>query len=328
MGIVNTLSKGLDEEKKRKKKTDIPSAQVRSTELKNVSGKGHGTFDPSKSSTFKRAKGKTWKIAYGDGSSASGDVGTDNVSIGGLVIKNQAVELAKELSEQFTQGTEDGLLGLAFPSINTIMTKGKADPQPTIVTNMIAQSDIPEEAELFTSAFYSSRDEDERSFYSFGWIDQDLVDASGEEIAWTDIDNSQGFWMFPSESATINGQQITLSGNTAIADTGTTLALVSDQVCDALYQQIKGASYSEQDQGYIIPRDITADDLPDFSIAVGGKEFTIQKEDLLFAPVDNNNWYGGVQSRGENPFDILGDTFLKSIYAVSDSGLPTLVNVR
>lgn len=27
--------------------------------------------------------------------------------------------------------------------------------------------------------------------------------------------------------------------------------------------------------------------------------------------------YGGIQSRGDMPFDILGDTMLKSIYAVS-----------
>lgn len=33
--------------------------------------------------------GSTWKIEYGDGSSASGVVGTDDVNVGGLVIKNQ-----------------------------------------------------------------------------------------------------------------------------------------------------------------------------------------------------------------------------------------------
>ncbi|KAL1874408.1 hypothetical protein VTK73DRAFT_334 [Phialemonium thermophilum] len=293
---------------------------VFSTELRANVRSGHNVFDPSKSSTFKKSAGQAWQIQYGDGSSASGDVGTDVVSIGGLKIQNQSVELAKELAAQFAQGTGDGLLGLAFPKINTITTNGTPDPQPTPVANMITQEDIPKEAELFTSAFYSSRDKDEESFYTFGWIDQDLVAASGEEISWVDIDNSQGFWMFPSTSATINGQKISLEGNTAIADTGTTLALVSDSVCDALYKQIKGATYNEQYQGYVIPTSVQASDLPDFSVAVGDKEFVIQKEDLLFAPADDNNWYGGVQSRGENPFDILGDTFLKSVYAIWDQG--------
>lgn len=185
---------------------------------------------------------------------------------------------------------------------------------------MITQDDIPKEAELFTSAFYSSRDNKEKSFYTFGWIDQDLITASGQEISWADIDNSQGFWQFPSTSVIINDQTINQSGNTAIADTGTTLALVSDQVCDALYKAIKGATYSSQYQGYIVPNSVKAEDLPDFSVAIGDKQFTIQKEDLLFAPADDSHWYGGVQSRGDMTFDILGDTFLKSVYAVSCSG--------
>ena len=52
-------------------------------------------FDATKSSTFKKLDGAKWKISYGDGSSASGDVGTDVVDLGGLKIQNQAVELAE-----------------------------------------------------------------------------------------------------------------------------------------------------------------------------------------------------------------------------------------
>lgn len=282
-------------------------------------------FSSEKSSTFQLAQGKSWKIQYGDGSSASGTVGTDVVTIGNISVKNQAIELATTMSSQFSQGTANGLLGLAFSSINTIQTNGQADPQPTPVQNMITQSDIPKDAELFTAAFYSTKDQSESSFYTFGAIDQDLVTASGQQIAYTPIDNSQGFWMFPSESATINGKKIAQSGNKAIADTGTTLALVSDQVVEALYAQIQGATYSDQQQGYIIPKTVTADQLPTFSVAVGGTEFVIQKEDLIFAEADADNWYGGVQSRGDNPFDILGDTFLKSIYAVSLDLLSSLL---
>lgn len=298
-------------------------AQVFSTSTqvvgKGQSGKisGHNAFDPRKSSTWKDSAHQAWQISYGDGSTASGTVGTDVVSIGGLKIQKQSIEMASQLSSQFAQGSSDGLLGLAFPSINTITSNGRADPQPTPVANMIRQGDIPKNTELFTSAFYSSKDKAADSFYTFGFIDQDLVKASGKDIVWTDIDNSQGFWMFASTSATINGKKVTRDNNTAIADTGTTLALVSDDVCEALYGAIKGATYSEEQQGWLIPTSVTAADLPNFSLAVGDTEFTIQKEDLLFAAADDKNWYGGVQSRGENPFDILGDTFLKSIYAVS-----------
>lgn len=78
--------------------------------------------------------------------------------------------------------------------------------------------------------------------------------------------------------------------------------------------------YDEQQQGYLFPTSVTADQLPDFSVAVGDKQFTIQKEDLAFAVAEEGYWYGGVQSRGDNEFDILGDVFLKSVYAIWDQG--------
>ncbi|KAK4104613.1 acid protease [Parathielavia hyrcaniae] len=279
------------------------------------------SFDPKKSSTFKASETKTWHIQYGDGSSASGTVGTDLLRVGGLVVEEQAIGVATDMSVEFAQETNmDGLLGLAFGKINTIRSNGEADPQPTMVENMIAQEDIPKNSSLFTSALYSSRDLTEQSFYTFGWIDQDLVEEAGEDIHWTNVNASQGFWMFKSNKASLNGKVLSLPGNKAIADTGTTLALVSDSVCEALYAQIPGAEYSEEYQGYTIPKDVKVEDLPELSIAVGGRLFTLQKPDLLFAMADDKVWYGGVQSRGENPFDILGASFLKSIYAIWDLG--------
>lgn len=54
------------------------------------------------------------------------------------------------------------------------------------------------------------------------------------------IDNS-GFWKIHSTSATVNGQKVDRSGNTAIADTGTTLCLVDSALCKAIYDQIAGS---------------------------------------------------------------------------------------
>lgn len=75
---------------------------------------GHRIFDPLESTTYRKLPKQTWKIRYGDGSTASGEVGSDNVDIGGLVIRGQAVELATRLSDSFLNGAGDGLLGLAF----------------------------------------------------------------------------------------------------------------------------------------------------------------------------------------------------------------------
>jgi hypothetical protein len=123
--------------------------------------------------------------------------------------------------------------------------------------------------------------------------------------------------MFQSASSSVNGKVINQSGNTAIADTGTTLALVSDEVCKAIYAAIPNSTYDSTQQGYTFPANTPVASLPVVEFAVGDTLFAVQKEDLGFADAGNGMVYGGIQSRGTMTFDILGDTFLKGIYAVS-----------
>lgn len=99
---------------------------VFSTELASKYQSGHSVYNPSKSNTAKKLSGSTWDISYGDGSGASGDVYTDVVNIGGVSFASQAVEAADTISTQFTEDTNnDGLVGLAFSSINTVSPKAQ-----------------------------------------------------------------------------------------------------------------------------------------------------------------------------------------------------------
>lgn len=263
--------------------------------------------------------GSTWKISYGDGSSASGSVVTDSLTIGGIKVNHQAIECAQQLSESFKSGAGDGLLGLAMGNINTV----KPQRVQTPVENMITQKDITNS--LFTAYLGSWRDaaEDDKgqSFYTFGYVDQEVLKHSNvTEPYYTPlVDPEQGFWKFASPSYTINGVSCPCSGNAAIADTGTTLALVADSVCAAIYSKIPGAYYDSVNQGFVFPTDTKEEDLPLVGFAVGseGRVFNCGKEDLLFAETEPGWTYGGIQSRGDLPFDILGDTWLKGVYAVS-----------
>jgi hypothetical protein len=102
--------------------TDAQNSWVFSSELPSSESSGHIIYDPSQSSTAQQLPGATWNITYGDGSSSSGDVYTDTVTVGGTTVTGQAVEVAQQVSAQFQQDTNnDGLLGLAFSSINTGM---------------------------------------------------------------------------------------------------------------------------------------------------------------------------------------------------------------
>ena len=92
--------------------------------------------------------------------------------VGGLIIENQVIETASKLSPQFSKGTGDGLIGLAWSPINTVTKHGMPDPQSTPVENMMKRKIVPRDSELFTSAFYSTRGKVKVSFFKFGYIDQ------------------------------------------------------------------------------------------------------------------------------------------------------------
>src|SRR6201992_1744496 len=150
---------------------------------------------------------------------------------------------------------------------------------------------------------------------TFGEIVQSVV-PSGSSIAYTPVDNSQGFWMFDSTSATVNGQAIQLSGNKGIAAPGTTLLLTSDEVCQAVYGAIPGAKQDTSQQGWVFPSNTAESDLPTVTFMVGNTPITIEKQHLGFAGgADGDMVYGGIQSRGTLTFDIFGDTFLQNVYA-------------
>jgi len=285
----------------------------------------HHFFDSSHS---KPVPGAKFEIHFGDGSWARGKVVKDDLIIGGITVEGQAIEIADAVHPSFVSGAGDGLLGLAFGNINSVTPV----PVKTPVDNMIEQKDISADQELFTCKLGSWRDrEDEpdkgESFFTFGFIDQETVKATGEEISYTKIFPDNGFWQFESTSATVNGKTVNRPGNMAIADTGTTLALIDDKTAEAIYKAIPGSRFDETNQAWVYPADTQEAQLPVVTLAVGSKQFVVQKEDLGFDGFKDNDgrpWvYGAIQSRGDSDTDILGDTFLKGIYAVGDFSHPT-----
>lgn len=226
-------------------------------------------------------------------------------------MNNQGIELAKSLSSSFVQGKGDGLLGLAFGSINTV----QPNPVKTPVENMIDQSDVPKDAELFTAYLTNSKD-NTPPCYTFGYIDQDLV--NGGTINYCPIDSSQGFWSVKSASASVNGQNFARVANTSIIDTGTTLALIDDNTCKAIYDAIPGSTYDANQGGYLYPSSTSLDQLPTIKFAIGDTFLTLHKQDIGYADAGNGMTYGGIQSRGNMTFDIFGDTCLKAMYAIFD----------
>ncbi|KAL1852608.1 hypothetical protein Plec18167_007702 [Paecilomyces lecythidis] len=265
---------------------------------------GHDYYTPG--SSAQKIDGATWSISYGDGSSASGDVYKDKVTVGGVSYDSQAVESAEKVSSEFTQDTaNDGLLGLAFSSINTV----QPTPQKTFFDNVKSSLSEP----IFAVALKHNAP----GVYDFGYTDSSKYTGS---ITYTDVDNSQGFWGFTADGYSI-GSDSSSDSITGIADTGTTLLLLDDSIVDAYYEQVNGASYDSSQGGYVFPSSAS---LPDFSVTIGDYTATVPGEYISFADVGNGQTFGGIQSNSGIGFSIFGDVFLKSQYVVFDASGPRL----
>lgn len=83
--------------------------------------RGQALYDPGASNTAQLQNGQTWRISYQDESSASGIVYQDSVSIGGLKVPQQMVEVAQSVSPAFTADAAcSGLVGLGFDNNNAV----------------------------------------------------------------------------------------------------------------------------------------------------------------------------------------------------------------
>ncbi|KAF9507356.1 hypothetical protein BS47DRAFT_1422053 [Hydnum rufescens UP504] len=261
---------------------DTGSADLWRTSAANL--KGHGIYNPGRSSTAKLAPGLNWKISYGDGSGASGSVYKDVVKFSNLAIPGQAVEVATQLSSTFLgEHSSDGLLGLAFPTINTITpTKQKTPVQELVERNIIKQP-------IFTAKL----DKGGTGTHT----------AASSRIIYTDVDSSHGFWEFGSPQLRVGRK--TVNRRPACR--------TNDAALDAIYRPIPGARIDHS--GWIVP---TKSRPPDISFSVAGVFFAIAGEDLKFADAGGGMSFGSIQSRGQNRQDILGDVFLKRVLTVFD----------
>ncbi|CEJ92327.1 hypothetical protein VHEMI07987 [[Torrubiella] hemipterigena] len=266
---------------------------VFSSETDKTDAGSHSIYDIEKSTSAKKVSGATWSITYGDHSSSSGDVYQDVVTLGGLSVQSQAVEAAKKVSTQFAQGANDGLLGLAFSSINTV----KPTKQKTWFDNIASSLDAP--------VFTADLKHNEPGSYIFG-----AVPSAAKEILYAPVDDSQGFWQFE----TTAGDSQTFN---AIADTGTTLLLANSQVVGAYYKSVSGATLDQQQGGYIFDCNTK---LPDFTFTVGKGSITVPGSLINYAPASGSQCFGGIQPMDDIPLAIFGDVALKAAYVVFDAG--------
>ncbi|KAJ4339987.1 Aspartic protease snp2 [Didymella glomerata] len=269
---------------------------------------GHDYY---KTDSSKLKSGYSWRISYGDGSGASGKVYADKVTVAGVTATSQAVEAATSVSAQFAQDQNtDGLLGLAFSSINTV----SPTPQKTFFDTV--KSSLAKQLFAVNLKYHAA------GTYDFGFIDSTKYTGA---ITYVPVDNSQGFWGFSATGYKVGSSAAVRGEIDGIVDTGTTLIYVDDSIVDDYYSNVDGAENDSNQGGYVFPCSAT---LPSFSITVGGVAQTVPGRFINYSPVSSGSstCFGGIQSNSGVGFNIFGDIFLKSKYVIHDvsTGSPRL----
>ena len=264
----------------------------------------------------------TLQLEYEDGGRVTGKRLLETVMIDNKKIVNQVIGVADYVDPQFLKNGSDGILGLALLD-DTWVASEKHLKTP-------AQNFSPQ---VFVVKLESWRDQvdpmNEGSFCAIGTTDD--VPANSI-IAYTPVvDSDDGFWKVESEDIEIDGKTYTRSGNKAVIDTGSSLALVDSKTCNKIYAKIQGSMYTPN-HGWTFPQNAALPDvhfyvrIPPYVWShcmlikpqVGGAKIPLHPDDIRYSDDEKEGYcYGGIQDRGPLKFDIFGDTFLKSVYGVS-----------
>jgi len=260
---------------------------------------GHHVYNVSETGTL--MKGYTWGITYGDSSGASGIVYADKVAVGAATVTSMAVEAATSASSSFLSDTQgSGMIGLAWKNINGVSPQ----QQNTFFGNVGPLLD----KNLFAVALRKGAS----GSFDFGYIDHSRYTGG---ITYMPIVPNSGYWMLDQGAYRIGQQKAVVYSFNKIVDTGTSLLLLPLQIVKDYYKTVDGAGYDGNWGGYVFP---CGSHLDRIGVRVGGTMFFVPGSYLSWSQINATHCFGGLQPSTGLPFSILGDVFLKAVYAVFD----------
>ncbi|KAL8946423.1 MAG: hypothetical protein Q9222_007184 [Ikaeria aurantiellina] len=285
------------------------------------------TYTPS--STFKQIPGENFQITYGDGETLTGILGTEDVTLGGITVKNQEVGVVNYTAWNGDH-TSSGLIGLSFPGITSafngtdpeLNTPSEEINYTPLFTSMYQQGLVEP---FFSLAIF--RDDNFGGYLALGGLPPVKHSSKFAEVAMemTSVarPGNGPKTEFQFYTITIDGVEYGNSSDAstklqADVDSGTSLTFLPSQIASAINQQFDPpAAYSRNTGEYEVDCSAKA---PLVGITIGGCTFSINPADMILPSIN-----GGCTSGITNtPYGfrraVLGDTFLRNVLAVFDVG--------
>ncbi|KAJ7938381.1 acid protease [Mycena leptocephala] len=274
----------------------IPSSSCTS---KTCSSKSK--FKASSSSTAVKKSG-SFSIAYGDGSTVSGPIYTDTVSVAGIKATQQYFSPVTNLSSSFASDPVDGILGLAFPAISNMNENpffNTANAQGTVEANQFGFFLASSGSELYlggsNDAKYSGTPEFKK------------------------IDSSSGFWQITGAEAKV-GSSTVVSGFETIIDSGTTIMYGPPAAVKEVYAKVAGSAVFDSTNGYY---SFPCDTPPEIAFNWGGSDWVISAANINLGQTEtgSSQCVGALAGQdiglGSKVW-LLGDSFMKNVYTIFD----------
>lgn len=239
-------------------------------------------------------------INYGSGA-VGGKVATDNINIGGSIIKGAKIGLVTDEHRFQKDNDFDGVVGLGFSGLSSVT-------DPTIISGL----DNPVFAFYMNTVLGSSD-----SHMSLGWYD---ISFGGKDptLHWRKLATKNNYWTVNAEAFSVVKDGDSLietacesSSCPVLVDTGTSgigvPSIFYDKVMDAIQGDLdcyQGICSTEKKKDY-----------PDLLFKIGSETFTLQPQDYLVCL--EGECLIRIQDTGD--IWILGDAFINGFYTIFDT---------
>jgi len=260
----------------------------------------HHIYDHGKSSTYE-ANGSEFKIMYGSGP-VSGYYSADTVSFGGLQLQNFTFAEINDysgLGMMYRIGKFDGILGLGF---DTISVGGV----PTVMNALVKSKQLDQPVFGFYLGDHTVGE------LEFGGVDPKHYTGDFTYVPLA----AENYWSVSLDDVKLGSDSVSFTKH-AIVDSGTSLLAGPTDEIQALADKL-GAT-SVMGRAYSID---CSKDIPGLTFTLGGKDFTLTKDDLTLQKQGSNCIIGimGINLPPGHKMWILGDVFMRKYYCQFDWG--------
>lgn len=119
--------------------------------------------------------------------------------------------------------------------------------------------------------------------YDFGFIDDSKYTGN---ITYVPVDTSHGFWEFALKGYAIGADNFNSVAFNVVADTGTTLLFLPEQIVDAYYADAPSAFYNSTVGGYVLPCSTT---LPNITFDISNYKALVPGSYMNFRPLPDDD---------------------------------------